>query len=142
MTGWGRGKAAGPRPGAEGAEGPPLALRNQNLENHILGRPRAQSHRLGLMRWWSRWWSGSGVHHTSTAGSEPRPCRCSCSSCFILGFSVRVCHTRTCPRRATIRARSSCSQASRPLVQTGFYNSFYIQMLVAKCDVQGRGRPQ
>lgn len=33
---------------------------------------------------------------TSTAGSEPSPCACRASSLFILGFSVRVCHTRTC----------------------------------------------
>lgn len=58
---------------------------------------------------------GWGVHHTSTAGSEPRPCRCSCSSCFIFGFSVRVCHTRTCPGRASVRARPSYSQASGAL---------------------------
>lgn len=42
---WGRGEAAGPRPGVEGAEGLPLALRAQDLENHILGRPGIQSHR-------------------------------------------------------------------------------------------------
>lgn len=42
---WGRGEAAGPRPGVEGAEGPPLARRAQDLENHILGRPGIQSHR-------------------------------------------------------------------------------------------------
>lgn len=46
MAGWGRGEAAGPRPGAEGAEGPtPLALRGQVWENCILGRPGAQSPR-------------------------------------------------------------------------------------------------
>lgn len=41
MAGWGRGKAAGPHPGAEGAEGAeglPLALSGQDSENRILGR--------------------------------------------------------------------------------------------------------
>lgn len=33
---------------------------------------------------------------TSTAGSEPSPWACRASSLFILGFSVRVCHTKTC----------------------------------------------
>lgn len=46
MAGWRRGEAAGPRPGAEGAEGPPLALRGQDMENCILGRPGAQSPRF------------------------------------------------------------------------------------------------
>lgn len=38
----------------------------------------------------------TGPSHTSMLGSEPRPCFCNNSSCFILGFSVRVCQTSTC----------------------------------------------
>lgn len=113
MAGWGRGEAAGPRPGAEGAEG---------------AAPGSE----GVRIWKTASWAGQGpsppgscltrgsgqggdCRHTSTAGSEPRPCRWSCSSCFILGFSVRVCHTRTCPRRASVRAGPGWHEASGAL---------------------------
>lgn len=70
------------------------------------------------------------VPQTSTAGSEPSPWACRASSLFILGFSVRVCHTSTYNANAQNNLKKCRNTEKRPHAGSGVWKITHFRAVV------------